>query len=240
MIKSIQQYRTHGIGEIDLICDYCSVEFKRLKRKFDRSTPIEAQKHFCCHTCWSQHHKTLIKVSCKRCRKSIFRNPKSRNLSGNYFCSPSCCIRYRIENGDKPGKQKLNRKCRKCSNTAQSGSYYCAEHRFPHRIDWETITYKEAQRKGLNKNSKIRENAKYVCKDTICRNCGYTKHVEICHIRGISTFSDDTLVKVINDPSNLIGLCPNCHWELDNGILSLDFIGCPDRTCTYDSELSVQ
>lgn len=49
-----------------------------------------------------------------------------------------------------------------------------------------------------------------------CEHCGYTKHTEICHIKPISSFSVDTLISVVNNNSNLIRLCPNCHWELDN------------------------
>jgi predicted HNH restriction endonuclease len=49
-----------------------------------------------------------------------------------------------------------------------------------------------------------------------CQKCGYDKHVEITHAKGISTFEGHTLVSVINAPSNLMALCPNCHWEFDN------------------------
>lgn len=49
-----------------------------------------------------------------------------------------------------------------------------------------------------------------------CEVCGYNKHVEIAHIRGISTFEGDTLLSVINARENLKALCPNCHWEFDN------------------------
>jgi len=38
----------------------------------------------------------------------------------------------------------------------------------------------------------------------------------------MSEFSDDTLIKDINNTDNLVGLCPNHHWELDNGYLRLD------------------
>jgi hypothetical protein len=31
----------------------------------------------------------------------------------------------------------------------------------------------------------------------------------------------------VNDPSNVLLLCPNHHWEFDNGKLSLDQIGRP-------------
>lgn len=49
-----------------------------------------------------------------------------------------------------------------------------------------------------------------------CSKCGYDKHIEVAHIKPISSFPPDTLIITVNDPSNLIPLCPNCHWEFDN------------------------
>lgn len=54
-----------------------------------------------------------------------------------------------------------------------------------------------------------------------CAICGYDKHVEVAHIKAVSEFSDDVTIKEINSIDNLIGLCPNHHWEYDNGILEL-------------------
>jgi len=51
---------------------------------------------------------------------------------------------------------------------------------------------------------------------TKCRLCGYDKHFEVAHIKPISEFPEDTLLTVVNDPTNLMPLCPNCHWEFDN------------------------
>jgi hypothetical protein len=51
-----------------------------------------------------------------------------------------------------------------------------------------------------------------------CAECGYSKHVEITHTQAISGFSEDTLLSVINDPSNLRPLCRNCHWESEHPI----------------------
>ena len=53
-----------------------------------------------------------------------------------------------------------------------------------------------------------------------CAVCGYSKHIEIAHIKGVSEFSDDSLVSEINDINNLVALCPNHHWEFDSGNLS--------------------
>lgn len=54
-----------------------------------------------------------------------------------------------------------------------------------------------------------------------CSNCGYSKHIQLCHIKPIKDFSDDTLLKDVNSPDNIIQLCPNCHWEFDHGLLNL-------------------
>ena len=53
-----------------------------------------------------------------------------------------------------------------------------------------------------------------------CAVCGYDKHIEIAHIKGVSEFGSDALIAEINDINNLVGLCPNHHWEFDNNQLS--------------------
>lgn len=73
---------------------------------------------------------------------------------------------------------------------------------------------------GSNKHTKIRRNARAKCsmagKLKKCEKCGYDKHVEVCHIKQISSFSEDTDISIVNDFSNILILCPNCHWEHDN------------------------
>lgn len=52
-----------------------------------------------------------------------------------------------------------------------------------------------------------------------CVICGY-EHYEVAHIKAVSDFPDDALISEINAIENLIGLCPNHHYEYDNGILT--------------------
>lgn len=54
-----------------------------------------------------------------------------------------------------------------------------------------------------------------------CAVCGYSAHVEVCHRTGVSEFPDSATVSTINTFGNLVALCPNHHWELDNGLLTL-------------------
>lgn len=58
-----------------------------------------------------------------------------------------------------------------------------------------------------------------------CEICGYDKtKLEVAHIRSISSFPDSALSIEINQYSNLIGLCRNCHFEFDSGHISLEQI----------------
>lgn len=54
-----------------------------------------------------------------------------------------------------------------------------------------------------------------------CIICGYDKHFEVCHVKSVEKFSDTTSVFEICDLYNLIALCPNHHWEFDNGLISI-------------------
>jgi ribosomal protein L37E len=54
-----------------------------------------------------------------------------------------------------------------------------------------------------------------------CSVCGYSKHYEVCHMKAINSFSPSIMISEINNLDNLVALCPNCHWELDNGLLEI-------------------
>ena len=58
-------------------------------------------------------------------------------------------------------------------------------------------------------------------KELKCAICGYDKHVEIAHIKSVSEFDGHSTIAEINSIDNLIALCPNHHWEYDNGILKI-------------------
>jgi len=60
--------------------------------------------------------------------------------------------------------------------------------------------------------------------DLPCQHCGYSKHVELAHIKAISSFDPNSSVWDVNNPNNVVQLCPNCHWEFDSGMIPLDQI----------------
>lgn len=54
-----------------------------------------------------------------------------------------------------------------------------------------------------------------------CLVCSYSLHVDVCHLRDVKDFPMSATVGEVNDPSNLVALCRNHHWEFDNGHLTV-------------------
>ena len=79
------------------------------------------------------------------------------------------------------------------------------------------------KRGGANTYDNIRHRAKSIVKQinniNKCFVCGYSNHVEVCHIKDIKDFSNDTVVYEINKLTNLSMLCPNHHYEFDKGLV---------------------
>ncbi len=69
-------------------------------------------------------------------------------------------------------------------------------------------------------NSALRKHARqvYFSSDAPkrCKECGYDKHIEVCHIKQVKEFDDEASILVINGLDNLVALCPTHHWEFDN------------------------
>jgi HNH endonuclease len=73
-------------------------------------------------------------------------------------------------------------------------------------------------------NSSLRNNSRKVYLDSNkpqkCFFCGWDKCIEVAHLDPVKDFPDDAKITEINSPSNLIGTCPNHHWEYDHGDLN--------------------
>lgn len=136
------------------------------------------------------------------------------------FCSRNCAAT--INNKLSPKRQPENN-CVNCNKQIKTINKYCKDCRPTNNKD---VTLGEVIYNTHHKSSAfalVRSRARNVLKKTAphkCVNCGYDKHIEACHRIAIAKFSSDTKLSVINDPTNLIALCPNCHWEFDNGFLS--------------------
>lgn len=141
------------------------------------------------------------------------------------FCSSSCSATF---NNKKKAKRSLTNKCAKCDTLIRAGTKYCRpcydDKIVAQDMTLDQATYKHTHRASVY--SLVRSRARTAIKHQpqICTNCGYDKHVQVCHIKPVSSFDSSTLISVINALDNLILLCPNCHWEFDHNMLSLEDI----------------
>lgn len=154
--------------------------------------------------------------SCAQCGKETL-NPK--------YCSRSCSA---ISNNAKDPKRQRTKKCRKCRvNFITSSRSYCDEciqktlsERLALKI--EDLTYSHLHKSSYYAKIRAQARSKYFKRyKKECSVCGYISAVEVSHIKPLSSFSENTLVEEVNDYSNLVGLCPNHHWELDHQMLDI-------------------
>lgn len=171
-----------------------------------------------------------ILCKCALCSKEILKYQRDLKR-GNVFCSRNCAA---IFNNAYSKIKEENHKIRNCLNCNKEFetreekskaktccSKFClTEHHYK-----TTLACSIIRRKGANAYDNIRKNARSYSKykfKPICMNCGYNKHYEVCHIKDIKDFDfNKTTIYEINSPENLLHLCPNCHWELDYGDLTL-------------------
>ena len=179
-------------------------------------------------------------MQCKHCNKDInvrLRDQKQRN---NHFCSQSCAAKF---NNKIPGRKVRDRtSLRKCKNkdctemlyTNRDGSrVFCSkciiQKKHYHGYDLSESTIEEVvSRQGSNTYDTVRAHChgayKSEKKTPLCQNCEYSKHIELCHIQPIASFPKDTKLKRVNARENILFLCPNCHWEFDHNMLTLEEI----------------
>lgn len=144
----------------------------------------------------------MQKFNCGTCGKEVYRPTWriKKCLTGIFYCSQKCCC---DANNKKKADQVSGMRKGEVLNHCSTSSRFAT----------------------------IRKNARrtYLASDKpkCCLVCGYSKHIEICHVQGITTFPDETKLIVINDLTNLVALCPTHHWELDNKQLDEEIL--PER-----------
>lgn len=143
-------------------------------------------------------------LSCLQCAEPTS-NPK--------FCSRSCAALFNNARTDIKRREPEG-SCSSCGERISTRNKYCTDCRLTVR----------AGTKGTSRNRR-----NYICTSArklyfqnrahSCVICGYEKHVEVCHIKDVSSYPAGTSYLVINEQSNLVGLCPNHHWEFDHYLL---------------------
>lgn len=202
-------------------CKSCHNQFKTIVRIDGKRRDLRHRAY--CITCspfipfseiQSKHRAREHKCFISSCTNLTF-NPK--------FCSSSCSAKY--SNCISPKKQK-QRMCPSCKGTKIfNDRTYCVscwelkKNELGLSLDYSSIKLCESSKRRVYGHA--RAVYKNSGKPRLCCNCGYNKHYEVCHIKGVETFGPESLLSEVNDISNLIALCPNCHCELDHGGLML-------------------
>lgn len=151
-------------------------------------------------------------------KKTIYKEIKSKGFTLSF-------VKYHLRKNMK--ESDLNSidsrlvcpKCKKYKGSRQKSCQSCKNDLI--REKWKTVKIgdKIYNKHKYAKYAYIRYTAKAWLsgkRPEICQHCGYSKHVEVCHIKPIASFSADTTLDIVNHESNLLLLCPNCHWEFDN------------------------
>ena len=186
-----------------------------------------------------QREEALVKyyenpVVCLYCHNIIVvkENEKISKVRQKKFCDTNCVSNYKKINAEdnkgkvvqcqscgddiilKKKKSGYNHRsfCDKCLNRGEVAKKTKKE-LFDDCKNWQCA------RSSIQKMARrvYNESQKPKC----CIICGYDKHYEVCHINPVSLFNDDDLISDINHIDNLMALCPNHHWEFDNGVLKI-------------------
>lgn len=137
-----------------------------------------------------------------------------RETTNPKFCSRSCAAIY--SNHFSPKRKRRVYHCQICGTQTTHRRKYCDAHQPNALKSYDQVTLESIRKRAkYQANALIRRLARRSYRSSEmslqCRVCGYSKHVEICHIRAIEKFSTHTHVSEINSIDNLVALCPNHH-----------------------------
>ena len=166
-------------------------------------------------------------INCPVCNSEYNEYPERKEKYRKKYCSRKCAAAFNNKFFPKKvAKATIN--CIDCNNIllkkSQKGRRLCNECRIKRSDNYlykQNPTRKDVVYDQLTRSAAfayIRWHAKSIVMKNIekkCAKCGYSNHVEACHIKPIAAFNDNDRLETINNIENLIYLCPNHHWEHD-------------------------
>lgn len=203
-----------------MLCPYCG------SNKIKKNGFRDGKQNYKCKECGRKHTegaklrskpKEKVIRDCAYCGNPT-ENPK--------FCSVNCAATYNLTRF--PPKKKRKRFCKHCGTEIKERQITCRKCN-PNTVEWDNVTLASiTDRASYQVAANVRRRARWrYCHSSrpkYCVNCGYDKHYEVCHIHAIMDFPPETTIAEINSLQNLVALCPTCHWEFDNGLLSMEEI----------------
>jgi 5-methylcytosine-specific restriction endonuclease McrA len=191
---------------------------KECGREFEKETSLfgHMSSHAKKYKDWNKKRSLVPNKNCKWCGEELSVGRDKRKK----FCTKECAANFNSRNRTK--KRKYCRNCGKDITYLGKGRATLCKECNPFIKDYEKLTIRDLEYKIGHPKDKYRsirnhsrklywKNNKY-----ICLKCGYTKQVDVHHIKSISDFEDDTPISEVNSLTNLIGLCKRCHWEMEN------------------------
>ena len=244
LFTQIEFQEASSRSKLALQCRECGRAFYKTKNCIQSIIKGNASYtgDFCGTKCSSKNnHNSPETVICANCNKSFLKFPSQIKRSSNHFCSRSCAATY--NNKLFPKRMVADVFC-KCGKKIRPKEKCCdtfvpkkRQRRWRKNSETSEMTLYELQNKisakGKHpswKNALVRNHARTHnrhLKGLPCQKCGYSLHSEFAHVKDITAFSLDSKLSEINDESNILILCRNCHWEFDHDFLLLDNI--PNR-----------
>lgn len=199
----------------------------KLCKKCGNPLPWDKRKNeFCDHSCSAAYNNTVRKCehSSTRVSPSIILD-KTSDEDFIKIINSSTTWKEILENLGYSNTSNENAKS-KIRNRAEQLNISLNIRKSTPKKDWNQVTKGELFSYCKNWQSartQIRKIAYKSFEESSrpyeCAICGYNKHIEIAHIKAVSDFDDNATITEINDPKNLVGLCPTHHWEFDNNAM---------------------
>ena len=176
-----------------------------------------------CEAALSEYYKNPRR--CESCHSVIQVRPTDqiRAVRKKKFCNKTCYHSW-VES------QKASRSCPQCLEDFSStrNKTFCSRECQRLHFGTDTLTKGalfESRTSWQSARSAIQKMARAEYfrhnQNPSCAVCRYSHHVEVAHRNPVSKFQETALIGEINHIDNLVGLCPNHHWEYDNGKLDL-------------------
>jgi len=183
------------VGYFSIKCLHCGVEIQ--KRQGVPLSEFKRRK-FCNQHCSATHNNLKITENKKKIQ---------------FYCHCERCGETILLSRTPAGYVQFSKFCKNCIYDKSSVSKSTKESLISRSCGYQS--YRTAVRKNaakvFDKSGTKKE----------CIICGYDKHIQVCHIKSVSDFSGDSPVTEINRIENLVAMCPNHHWEYDNGLIDL-------------------
>ena len=224
--------------KVCITCQECFKDFQALKKNIKKAFTLRGSalrfcSQYCVNTSRLKDSVSEEVIKCSHCSKDFIKATRYIQKSKNHFCTRSCSASFNNKlKIRKNSKYSLTDKtCLNCNLTftktrdraSDTCSRFCStEYGMKKRLMKDSIN-----RSGANTYDTIRQNARLYSRyfyPLKCMICHYDKHYEVCHIKDLKDFTREESIFEVNNKTNLVHLCPNCHWEFDHNKISLERI----------------